>query len=106
MPFLAHDGVICWSPVAFPLHAMIMRSSPESDPNMQPGASVLGVDKRWQSHVVRKLWSTEVIIRNFFAVKAQIFKVNYYYYRSANPKPSGHRAYTQRVCSHTMGPLT
>ena len=30
----------------------------------------------------------------------------YYYYRSANPKPSGHRAYTQRVCSHTMGPLT
>ena len=32
--------------------------------------------------------------------------IYYYYYRSANPKPSGHRAYTQRVCSHTMGPLT
>ena len=30
----------------------------------------------------------------------------YYYYKSANPKPSGHTAYTQRVCSHTMGPLT
>ena len=29
----------------------------------------------------------------------------YYYYRSANPKPSGHRAYTQRVCSHTMDPI-
>ncbi|BDA47201.1 hypothetical protein COCOBI_10-0460 [Coccomyxa sp. Obi] len=29
----------------------------------------------------------------------------YYYYRSANPKPNGHRAYTQRVCSHTVGPL-
>ncbi len=25
--------------------------------------------------------------------------------RSANPKPYGHRAYTQRVCSHTVGPL-
>ena len=30
----------------------------------------------------------------------------YYYYRLANSKPSGHRAHTQRVCSHTMGPLT
>ena len=32
--------------------------------------------------------------------------MNYLLTRSANSKPNGHRAYKQRVCSHTVGPLT
>ena len=46
-----------------------------------------------------------VLIQSLLLSNSYSF-LNYYYYRSANPMPSGHRAYTQRVCSHTMGPLT